>query len=568
MARFLIAFAFLVIIGVPFVARQFTRDIDAAPTAEARENSLIVVTPHIEQIRVEFGRAFAEWHKKKYGQEVMIDWRSPGGTSEILKLLEAQFAERISAGAIRPDGSCEKGTIDFDAMMGGGTFEHSRLRTGVSVASPSGEKDKDGKPVRVSVSMSVPPSPVFSQEELTAIFGENKVGAGQMYQDDRTAAKPNDWQHWIGTALSGFGIVYNRDVLKQLGIAGEPKTFGDLRDFKYYGMIALADPRQSGSVATAYDSVLNEAARAAVAKAKAEGRPDAEGLAAGWEVGWNTLRDLSANARYFSSSSTQPPMDVSQGDAAAALAIDFYGRGQQQAVLAPGQDAATGRVGYVDPAGAVYIDADPVSIIRGGPKPELARRFVEFCMTEQAQALWQFEPRRAAATTGSTEPGTRTSADMELGPQQSRLRRLPIRREMYAKYLDLFTDKVDPFALASAAKPIGWRDAMTVMMGSFGVDAASELRAAWTALNRARANPNFDQATLAEMERLFYSFPSHPMVDGSSKVLNAANHDAIKSDIKRWRDAKRTPKVRIAYTEYFRQTFAKVVALGRTGRTQ
>ena len=568
MARYLIALAFLVIIGVPFVARQFVRDGDATPTAEARANRLIVVTPHIEQIRVEFGRAFAEWHKKKYGQDVMIDWRAPGGTSEILKLLEAQFAERISAGAIKSDGSCENGTIDFDVMMGGGTYEHSRLRTGVSAASPKGEKDKDGKPVRVSVSMAVPPSPVFSQAELTAVFGENKIGAGQMYQDDRTAAKPNDWQYWIGSALSGFGIVYNRDVLKQLGITSEPKAFSDLRDFKYYGMIALADPRQSGSVATAYDSVLNEAARSAMAKAKAEGRPEAEGLAAGWDVGWNTLRDLSANARYFSSSSTQPPMDVSQGDAAAALAIDFYGRGQQQAVLAPGQDAATGRVGYVDPAGAVYIDADPVSIIRGGPKPELARRFIEFCMTEQAQALWQFEPRRVAKASGSTEPGTRTSVDVELGPQQSRLRRLPIRREMYEKYLDLFADKVDPFTLASVAKPIGWRDAMTVLMGSFGVDAASELRAAWTALSKARANLDFDKGTLAEMERLFYSFPDHPMADGTTKTISAANHDAIRADIKRWRDAKRTPEVRIAYTKYFRQTFAKVVELGRMGQVQ
>ena len=261
-------------------------------------------------------------------------------------------------------------------------------------------------------------------------------------------------------------------------------------------------------------------------------------------------------------------MDVSQGDAAAALAIDFYGRGQQQAVLAPGQDAATGRVGYVDPAGAVYIDADPVSIIRGSPKPELARRFIEFCMTEQAQALWQFEPRRVAKASGSTEPGRRTSVDVELGPQQSRLRRLPIRREMYAKYLDLFADKVDPFTLASAAKPIGWRDAMTVLMGSFGVDAASELRAAWTALNMARANLDFDEGTLAEMDRLFYSFPDHPMADGTTKTISAANHDAIRADIKRWRDAKRTPEVRIAYTEYFRRTFAKVVELGRMGQVQ
>jgi len=566
MARYLIALVLAVIIGTPFVARRLAAGSDSGPTDEDRRNTIIVVTPHIEQIRLEFGAAFAAWHKAKYGQGARIDWRAPGGTTEILKLLEAQFSERYRAGAIKIDGACPPGTIDFDIMLGGGTFDHGRLRTGMSVDSPDGKKDKDGKPVKVAISYSVPPSPVFTEDELKAVFGENKIGAGQLYQDNRTADKPNDWQHWIGTALSGFGIVYNRDVIRELGIPAEPATFADLRDPRYIGMIALADPRQSGSVATAYDSVLNEAARAGVAAAKADGRPNEDGLARGWDVGWNNLRDLCANARYFSSSSTQPPMDVSQGDAAAALAIDFYGRGQQQAVLAPGQDPRTGRVGYVDPAGAVYIDADPVSIIRGGPRPELARRFAEFCMTTQAQALWQFEPlsKAKAKASGSTEPGKRTSADVNLGPREHRLRRLPVRRDMYANYLDLFADQVDPFKLASQARPVGWRDAMIVMMGSFGVDAGAELREAWRALTAARANKNFDPSRLAEMERLFYSFPDHPMADGKLKPFNAANHDAIRADIKRWRDPARTPEVRIIYTEYYRRTFKRVAELGRT----
>src|SRR6185369_4088714 len=134
-------------------------------------------------------------------------------------------------------------------------------------------------------------------------------------------------------------------VLRELGLP-EPRAFGDLTDFRYFNMLALADGRLSGSITTAYDSILNKE---------------------GWKNGWKMLREMSANARYFASAAPKPPIDVSQGEAAAGLAIDFYGRTQSQAVLAPGQDPADSRVGYVDPKGATYIDADPVTILRGCP---------------------------------------------------------------------------------------------------------------------------------------------------------------------------------------------------------
>src|SRR5690606_21922861 len=114
-------------------------------------------------------------------------------------------------------------------------------------------------------------------------------------------------------------------------------------------------------------------------------------------------------------SSTRPPIDVSQGDAVAGLAIDFYGRGQAQEVMASGETAETSRVGYVDPEGAVYIDADPVSILRGGPNPELARAFVEFLLTDEAQALWQMRATAGADAAESDTPAGVNGAPM--GPR-------------------------------------------------------------------------------------------------------------------------------------------------------
>ena len=48
----------------------------------------------------------------------------------------------------------------------------------------------------------------------------------------------------------------------------------------------------------------------------------------GWIDGVRLMQRIGANARYFTDTSTKIPVDVSMGNAAAGLAIDFYGRYQ------------------------------------------------------------------------------------------------------------------------------------------------------------------------------------------------------------------------------------------------
>lgn len=512
--RVLIVMSFLFILGVPLVLRPSTSG--RGPGAGAP--TLIVITPHVAQIREEFAAAFSEWHRRVHGKPVRVDFRTPGGTSEIVRQLQAQYNVAIRGGHIAPDGSCKPGAIPVDLMFGGGSFDHGRLKSGEGVAvTLPGE---NGAPVKRNLPMSVPAG--FTQEQLDAWFGENSVGAETLYDPE---------QHWIGTALSSFGIVYNKDIFARLGLA-EPTRFEDLADPRLIGWIGLADPRQSGSVTTAMDAVLS---------------------GKGWDAGWRLLREMSANTRYFTNSSTKPPLDVSQGEVAAALAIDFYGRAQAQALLRPGQDPGSTRVGYVDPKGAVYIDADPISILRGGPNPELARRFVEFCLTEEAQALWQFpalaNPRSATNPVGAS--------GQRMGPAVYELRRLPVRRVMYEKHGEHLIDKVDPFELASKTRPAGWRTAIGLMMGAFGIDNAHEQREAWVALNRARRTPGFPGATLAEMERLFYAWPTTE-VNGAELAFSRENYGAIRAS---WRDPSAAARSAIRYTDWFRDTYRRVAEL-------
>lgn len=508
--------AFLLIIGVPFLLRPAGGS--AAPGQGVPR--LIIITPHVTQISAEFGPAFEAWHQRTYGSPVSVDWRGPLGTSEIIKLLQSQYVAAINNGAIGSTGECKPGTIDYDIVFGGGSFDHGRLKAGEGVTI---KESIDGKVVSRNLSMSVPAG--FPQAKLDEWFGKNEIGSALLYDPE---------QYWIGNALSGFGIVYNRELLARLGLK-DPVSFEDLADPKLQGMVALADPRQSGSISTAFDAVLSNY---------------------GWEKGWRLLRDMCANARYFTNSSTKPPIDISLGEGAIGLAIDFYGRSQAQAIAKPGEDPAHVRVGYIDPKGTASIDADPISILRGGPNPEIARRFVEFVLTIEGQALWNFhiQSEKSPVLDG-----------VRLGPRHYELRRMPIRRIMYEKYWNYLIDQVNPYELASTVKPAGWRSAIGVMMGAFAIDNSEEHREAWRVLNLARADSSFPPPVLAEMEKAFYAWPQTQMADGKEAPFTPETFGAVRNS---WRGPGAQRRAEIAYAKFFRQQYLLVIHLFRDANTK
>lgn len=585
-ARALVFVAFVLVLSVPFVLRAVMGQAAQSVVTRAGER-LVIVSPHVEQIQYEFDQAFSRWYQRVYKQNVWIDWRQPGGTSEIVKQIEASFDAAARKGLADDLGRFPPGTAGYDLFFGGGSFEHSKMREVKTAAF-----EKDGTTRTITYRMGQPAG--FSQQQLDQWFGENKIGVQKLYDPD---------QYWIGTALSGFGIVYNRELLRSLNLP-EPTGFRDLCDFRYVGMLAMTDGRLSGSVTTSYESILNNK---------------------GWD-GWRTLRELAANARYFASAATKAPVDVGQGEAAAGLSIDFYGRGQAQFLARHGEPESASRVGYVDPRGSVYIDADPVSMLNGAARPDLARHFIEFCLTDEAQLLWQL-PALSHDRSASNPAG---AAGEKFGPQQYELRRMPVRREMYASYGDHFVDKADPFEAASDLPSRGWRSAIAPMMAAFGIDTRPQLVAAWKALNSARS-ANTSPAILNDMEAAFYALPKHRMRDGTllwpTKLLeglskpardeltrakistfdqlaeqlpalnrasdgkpslgaeferllagrseyaapvelefNADTFKIIRADTDSWKDPVHGRRSLIAYTEFFRQQYQRVIDLAGKAR--
>ena len=120
------------------------------------------------------------------------------------------------------DGRLAAGTSGADVFFGGGSFEHGKMAQ---------ERRATVGGREIVYMLGLPAG--FSQEQLDEWYGENRIGVQRLYDPG---------QVWLGTALSGFGIVYNRDTLRKIGVQ-EPRSFRDLCDPRYFNMLALADGR-------------------------------------------------------------------------------------------------------------------------------------------------------------------------------------------------------------------------------------------------------------------------------------------------------------------------------------
>ncbi|HEX7009432.1 MAG TPA: extracellular solute-binding protein, partial [Phycisphaeraceae bacterium] len=320
--------------------------------------------------------------------------------------------------------------------------EHNQLARGITL-------QRDGRTVRISATVPVElPSGLLEE-----VFPEPTIGGERLYHPEG---------YWVGAALSSFGIVYNRDVLAMLKLP-QPTTWADLADPRYARWIGLADPGHSGSIAAAYNVILRRL---------------------GWNEGWRLLRRIFANARYFTSSASKVPVDVSAGEAAAGMCIDFYGRFQAGAIAAGGES----RVGYVDPPFLTTTTADPISVIRGAPHRELANHFVAWLLSRPAQGLWQ---RRV----GTPE-----------GPRRFELRRLPARRDLYTPEEKQFWSdpEVDPFGASRPIPPAmpDFYGMVAPVAHALGIDVHDDLTAAWRAIQRTPEDHPRRRAMLELFDRM------------------------------------------------------------------
>jgi iron(III) transport system substrate-binding protein len=472
MKRYIWLILFAIVLIAPFIVRWATgasRVVE--PPADAIK--LVIVTPNTQEIRHEFGRAFEQWHQDHYHQLVSIDFRTPGGANDIQRLIETTYAAKRVNGKLPPESEV---TADIDLVWGGGDFMF----------------DVALKPMGVLSTIDIP------DEALKQAFPSPTLAGVKLYDYSPPTSQPSivaPRPRWIGTCLASFGIVYNPDVYASLHLPA-PTRWSDLGNEKLSGRIALADPTHSASAAIAYMMVIQRAMADAeeelfttspnlksMSPALRSKDPQYQSaLAIGWKNGMRELVLIAANARYFTDSAPLVPNDVGNGEAAAGMSIDFYGRVYQQSV-------GPARCRFIAPHASTSITPDPIAILYGvkGTHREIATHFIEFLLTPGAQRLWQLPPGA---------PG---------GPVNDALRRMPIRRDVYTDKSNWTDPEINPFDDAAGFNQRGeWMGLFTelrFLWSAAWIDSRDDLKSAYAAILNVQ-DPEKHVALLTELSDL------------------------------------------------------------------
>lgn len=407
----------VLVVGLPFLFRS------KEGSAVEASASVVIVSPHNESIRYEFGRAFREWYRAQNGIDVSVDWRVIGGTSEITRYLEGEYTASFRSYWIhglgrewssQVLGSFGNRRIELDnspaddsvAESARRAFLESDVSCGIDIFFGGGTYDH-GRQAQIGNTV---PNRLF--EDHPEWFGDTGIPetlSGERYWDSKG--------RWVGAVLSAYGMIYNKDSLDRLGVQKVPEQWWDLEDPRLFGEVAVCDPTKSGSITQAFEMIIQQQIQLRLAELKTQGITQAvaetQAIKEGWDSGLRLIRRISGNARYFTDSSMKPSIDVSLGQAAVGMTIDFYGKFQVESVV---DRVGSDRLGFVTPKGGTTISADPISLLRGAPNRDLGEAFLEFVMSHEGQKLWSFKADPTA----------------DGAPRRFSLRRTAIRPDIYS----------------------------------------------------------------------------------------------------------------------------------------
>ena len=244
--------AIALVVGLPIVFKQSNLTL---PTQA--DDTVVIITPHNESIRLELDLGFRDWYFKKTGRTVIIDWRVPGSTGDIIRYIDSMYinafrlywentlhnpwnqkvlenfvnsnpqdesAKRIREAFLNSDVSC-----GIDLFFGGGVVEHKR---------------------EADMGQLVPSNLLQKHPEW--------------FKDDCIPAKlsgDNLWDPkgtWFGSSLSSFGIIYNTDRVQDLSLPHAPTQWEDLTSPQLYRQIAMVDPLQSSIVIKCLEMIFQQ----------------------------------------------------------------------------------------------------------------------------------------------------------------------------------------------------------------------------------------------------------------------------------------------------------------------
>ena len=521
------------VLALPFLLR--TKD-DPAAVFLKNPDVVVVISAHSEPMKHEFEVGFRKYYREKFGRDVVIDWRAPGGTSDIVRYIsdrfEAEFRFEWESDSTNPPWNANiaaayknpntlrdpkaneeakrarkkflesKVGIGIDIFAGGGTYEHSR-QANIGYAVDGGLRKRHPEYLKPEI---VPQS--FGGDEIYAKDGK-----------------------YYGVCLSSFGICCNLDRLKEQNEA-VPKRWKDLGKGVFFNQVIAADPTKSGSANKCFEVILQQEMHEAVKPHNAP-KPPMEQLDRGWANGMNLIKRILANTRNITDSAGKVTREVAAGEGVLCMAIDFYGLTEQEwneFVLGNGKSV----IRYIAPEGGTAVSADPVQLLRGAPHRQAAEAFLDFLVGPEGQKLLDFK----VGTPG--------------GPVKYALRRSPVRKDLYEpKYRTFRADPdYDPYEAGLSFVYRGdWTGRyftmLRILIRCIGLDVQDELRSAWKAILQAGGPEKVPQA-YAEFCKLPFAYHDAPEAARQLKVSRTRTAVEVAAVCRRWSDEARKQYLKAA----------------------
>ncbi len=486
----------------------------ATPANNTEAERLVVITPHNDAIKTESANAFARYYREKFGRDIVIDYRAPGGTSDIVRFIAERFkiefrdyaekngiqwTDSVAAGFAdsRTDRSPKAAAevkaarklflasdvgIGIDLMYGGGVFDMAR-------------QADSGFAVDAGIVREAP-------ELLDPAIVPESFGGEKIYDKGG---------RYYGLCLSTFGICCNDDRLAEMADRTPPKRWADLASPRFFNNLVLADPSKSGSANKCYEIILQQC------------MAERNSAAAGWTAGLNLLKRMFANASFITDSAGKVARDVASGAAAVGMAIDTYGLTEREWNELQFRGKAHFR--YIAPEGGTAVSTDPVQLLRGAPNRHAAKEFIKFMLSPAGQKILCFRPGT---------PG---------GPEKFNLRRPPVRRDLYdKKYESLRCDPdYNPYdSGASFVYRPQWTgkyySLLRILIRTTMLDCHDELKAAWRAILNAGGPEKVPEA-MREFDWLPFDY-SHASEAASSLSGNSGTLEPVRVR-QRWRSEMR-----------------------------
>ena len=165
--------------------------------------------------------------------------------------------------------------------------------------------------------------------------------------------------YWTGVYVGYLGFASNAKLLKEKGVE-PPKSWQDLLKPEFKGQVISANPGSSGTAYTMLATVVQ---------------------LMGEEKGLAYMKALNGQMKNYQKSGTAPARLAGQGECMVGIsflhdAIKYREEGMKDLVLT----APSEGTGY---------EIGAVSIIKGGPDIENAKKFIDWCLTKKAQEIGQ-----------------------------------------------------------------------------------------------------------------------------------------------------------------------------------